>query len=164
MEIPGDPFAHLNASLDSMIVEEMFSSFPKETDYDSKMTKIVEFFKSDHFKMTPYEWISSRAFALLMERVRNGDYRNREKAKSRLRGIFQDVSFIATYAPHCDAIFIDKAMAALLRDSRIDLTKHFGTIVFSEENWADFIDYLLSLEANISHEHSAALKLAYPEH
>ena len=159
----GNTFAHLNASLDSMIIEGMFSSFPKETDYDSRITIIMDFFKSDHFKMTPHEWISSRAFALLMERVREGDYRNREKAKTRLRGIFQDISFIATYAPHCDAIFIDKAMAALLRNRRINLTKHFGTIVFSEENWEDFIDYLRSLEVNISHEHSAALKLAYPE-
>ena len=78
----GDTFAHLNASLDSMIIEGMFSSFPKETDYDSRITIIMDFFKSDHFKMTPHEWISSRAFALLMERVREGDYCNREKAVS----------------------------------------------------------------------------------
>lgn len=159
----GDPLAHLNASLDSMVVEEMMFSFSEDIEYNQRVEVVLKFFASEHFRLTPYEWISVRIFALLMERVRRGDYKNREKAKRRLKGIFQDVSHIATYAPYSDAIYIDKAMAALLRDNRINLEKNFGTLVFSEENWSEFISYLTSLGSDITPEHKAALKLAYPK-
>ena len=85
-----------------------------------------------------------------------------DAAKDQLSGFFQDIKHVATYAPYCDAFFMDKAMAHVVADPRINLGGRFGVKVFSLNNWDRFLTWLGDIEGGMSGEHRAALSAAYP--
>jgi len=158
----GDLYAQLDCPIISMVVESMVGSLSGGLAPEEKFRTVFEFFASEHFAKTPYQCISVRAFAVLKDMVKLGAYKNREKAQKRLRGFFYDVRHIATYAPYCDAFVMDKAMADLVTDRRIDLERRYGTQVFSLNNWDGFIGWLDTLISDMSQEHKVGLVNAYP--
>ena len=158
----GDLLGLLDAPISSMVVESMLSSFGADVEHEERIRAVLDFFGSDHFRGVPYEWLSTRACAVLKDRVRRGQPTNLKKAAEKISHTFQDIEHVATYGPYCDAIFIDKAMADLVRDSRIGLEKRYDVKVFCEENWSDFDAWLNTLDANLSPEHAAGLAAAYP--
>lgn len=121
-----------------------------------------DYLKSSHFKSTPYQHLSATMFAALKAQVKNGAYTNVEEAKNKkLRGFFYDVRHIATYAPYCDAIFIDKPMYALVTHPSVALEKIYGVKVFSRTNWDEFLSWIDGLQSKKTLEHTRGLELIH---
>jgi len=81
---------------------------------EDALQKVSQFLSSQHFALMPHLTIAAGMFAQLRQQARTGAYSNREKAMEKLGGTLDDVRHIATYAPYCDAIFVDNAMADLV--------------------------------------------------
>lgn len=158
----GDYAALLNSPVMSMVVENMRYCLPRNTPLEAALTKCVEFFATEHFAQLPSEWLSARIYATQKGMVKRGAYANRETAINRLSGYFYDVKHIATYAPYCDAFFMDQAMADLVRQPTIKLEQRYGTRVFSLNNLDDFLAWLDDLEVGMTPDHIAGLRNAYP--
>lgn len=158
----GDYVALLNSPVMSMVVENMRYYLPRDTPLEAALTKCVEFFAAEHFAQLPSKWLSARISATQKSMVKRGAYANRETAITRLSGYFYDVKHIATYAPYCDAFFMDQAMADLVQQPTIRLEQRYGTRVFSLNNLDDFLAWLDDLEAGMTPDHIAGLRNAYP--
>jgi hypothetical protein len=126
------------------------------------MQRILAFFMSDYFANVPEVRIVSEFFALLRHRLRQGEYKNKEKNRDRFGGLFYDIRFISTYAPYCDAMVVDNLMFQWATDPLIDLPRRFGVCLFSRRNWDEFLAYLTDLAANQRPEVDAALKMIRP--
>lgn len=101
-------------------------------------------------------------FATLKDMVKRGAYANREAARKRLSGVFDDINHISLYAPYCDAFVMDTPMAALVQQPTVGLEQRYGVKVFSLTNWDELLAWLDDLEANMSAEHKAGVVAAYP--
>ena len=109
----------------------------------------------------PILWLTARVYASVKDMVKRGAYKDRDDAKNRLSGFFQDIKHVTTYAPYCDAFFMDKAMAHIVSDPRINLAARYGVKVFSLTNFDEFLTWLNELEAGMSQEHRAGLSATY---
>lgn len=159
----GDVCAPLTAPVITGILQGILTSCDGD-EMLSRMKSLPDFFASEHFAECPFQWISTRMFAVLRHQVRHEKaYTNRDKAEKKLLGFTHDVQHIATYAPYCDAIFVDNAMAHILRDSRMALEKRYGTRVFSRSNQPEFEEWLSGIEDSMDDFHRAALKIIHPE-
>lgn len=158
----GDFAAIWNGPATSMVVESMRYCLPRETPPDEVMAKCLEFFASEHFAQLPSEWLSARIYATLKKLVKGGAYPDRETARQRLSGVFYDVKHIATYAPYCDAFFMDQAMADLVSQPTVGLEQRYGTRVFSLNNLDEFTAWVDDLERRMTADHIEGLKTAYP--
>lgn len=141
----------------SMVVEHMLFCFSKETQLEECLRQISNFFLSKHFAEIPYQWVSTRMFAMLKDMVKRGTYTNREKARKRLSGVFYDIEHIATYAPYCDAFIMDKAMADLVSHPNVGLEKRYGVKVFSLNTWNELLAWFDTIEAEMTDEHKVGL-------
>lgn len=151
----------LNVPIMSTVVLTMGKYFPEDTSWDLKWPQIARFFDSEHFATIPYQRLSARIFAAFRHEIKQGKYTNREKAWEALGGFYYDLDFIATFAPYCDAMFIDKSMAGLIADKRIGIQK-FPVKIFSASKWEELYTWLDALEANMSEEHKKGLSAIYP--
>jgi hypothetical protein len=79
-----------------------------------------------------------------------------------LKGVFEDIEHIPLYAPYCDAMVIDKFMANLVGQPTVDLQTCYGVKVFSLSSWDALLEWLDTLEAEMSEEHKAGVAAAYP--
>ena len=158
----GDVLAMLTAPIFSKVVERMRDHLPKDMDITEQLARCAEFFRSGHFAALPYQFIRSRAGALLKQKVKQGAYANRDRALAAVGGFFYDIDHIGHYAPYCDAIAMDQPMAEMMRDRRIDLAANFGVKVFSLATLDEFHDWLDEIEASMSREHREALNAVYP--
>jgi hypothetical protein len=133
-----------------------------EREPEEKLKMAGEFLKSPYFRNTPYQHLSATMFAALKAQVKNGAFTNIERARNeRLSGFFYDVNHIATYAPYCDAILIDKPMHALVTHPNVALDKKYGVKVFSRTNWSDFLSWIDGLQSKKTLEHAKGLKLIH---
>ncbi len=158
----GDFAACVDSPIIARIIPELLQLIPDESLPEEKIHKIDAFFKSDHFSEIPYQWLSVRILAVLKDKVKQGSYTNLNKAHKALNGFFHDMQHVSIYGPYCDAIILDKPMAALVSDRRIDLEGRFGIKVFSKNNLDDFLSWLEALENYMTQEHRAGLSVAYP--
>lgn len=158
----GDHKALIDSPIDSKIVENLMRYANEYLTPDYRMQRIHAFFDSTYFANVPHERISSEFFALLRYKLRQGAYRDAEKAKRRFKGFFYDVRFIATYAPYCDAMVVDALMHSWATDPLIDLPRRYGTRFFSRTNWSDFLDYLDELDMSRTEELKTALQMVHP--
>ena len=156
-----DPIAHLYAPVKSHYIQSLLHIIKDAYDDESKLKIIRNFFTSEHFANVPSNWIAARMFAILREGVKNGAYANRGRATKRLSGFFYDVDHISLYAPYCDAIVMDNAMAELVSDKRLSLSENFSVKVFCLNNWNELHEWLDNLESSMSEEHRNAVELAY---
>lgn len=159
----GGRSASLMAHTNSKAIEEMMTCFDSDTPTRERSRSILAFFESEHFRLAANQLVSTYAFAVLRDQVRRGAYKNREKARRRLKGLFLDIEHVATYGPYCDAVFVDNAIAAMMRDPRIDLEKRFGAKVFCDADWSKFSAWMDTLDAHLSAEHVSGLADAYPD-
>lgn len=157
----GDPDALFNANENSMMIESLLR-YDDKLPAPLRMQRIMEFFQSDYFANVPEVRIGSEFFALLRQKLRQGEFINKEKNLSRFSGLFYDVRFISTYAPYCDAMVVDNLMYQFATDPLIDLPKRLGVRLFSRSNWNEFLTYLDELEANRSPAIVDALKMIHP--
>jgi hypothetical protein len=133
-----------------------------DQDPDEQLKKAGDFLRSEHFKNTPSQHLSATMFAALKAQVKHGAYTNVEATKNRkLKGFFYDVHHIATYAPYCDAILIDKPMYALVTHPSVGLEKKYGVKVFSRTNWDEFLSWIDGLQSKKTPEHTKGLELIH---
>ena len=158
----GDFDAILNGPPAVSLVRQMLHYAPAELSPDEKLAAVKAFFESPNFASLPAVWVSTRMFATLKGLVRNGSYTNNYTVTAKFSGFFYDVKHISTYAPYCDAFFMDDAMRDLVNRPTVDITRQFDTQVFSLSNLDAFVDWLDSIERAMTDEHKAALGLAYP--
>jgi hypothetical protein len=154
--------ALMDAPAISTVVEVMMNQLPEEIPFWDRIGICQRFFDSEHFAQVPTIDLSVKMFATLKSMVKRGAYANRESALRRLSGVFYDIKHISTYAPYCDAFFMDNAMAELVKQPTVALEERYGTKVFSANNLNDFLVWLDELEADIDEEHLSSLKAAYP--
>lgn len=157
----GDPGAFLNANENSMMIESLLT-YDDKLNANLRMQRIMAFFQSDHFTKVPEVRIGSEFFALLRQKLRQGEFTNKKKNLIRFKGLFNDIRFISTYAPYCDAMVVDTPMYLWATDPLIDLPKRLGVRLFSRSNWNEFLTYLDELEAERSPAIDDALKLIRP--
>lgn len=159
----GDDLAFLTAPVITHVVAGILTGCEEEEMFN-RFKSLPDFFASEHFATCPYQWVSTRMFAVLRHQVRHEKaYTNRQNAEEKLRGFINDVQHIATYAPYCDAIFVDNAMAHILKDKRLALEKRYGTKVFSRSSKPEFEQWLSEVEGGMDDWHRAALRMIHPE-
>lgn len=157
----GDPTAFLTANENSMMVESLLRYHDK-LPATLRMQRVQAFLRSEYFANVPEARIGSEFFAFLRHRLRQGEYRNKEKNGDRFGGLFYDIRFISTYAPYCDAMVVDNLMFQWATDPLIDLPNRFGVRLFSRRNWDEFLAYLSDLASHQRPEVEEALKMIRP--
>lgn len=143
------------------LMEHMRHCLPKGTELEEGVQKCIAFFKSEHFARIPLHAITCRAHATLKHDVMQGSYPVRKNALRSLQGYYTDLDHIAHYAPYCDAIAIDKAMAELVKKPGVALEETYGVKVFSLNKIDAFNEWLDGIEASMSDEHRQALQEVY---
>ncbi len=157
----GDFNALIDSPIDAKVVEDLLT-FDMDLDLQERLRRVTLFFNSEFFHNTPYEFISSGLFAALKKQVKNGAFKNKQKAKKRLSGIFYDIRFISTYAPYCDAMFIDNPMLDLVKEPALNIEGQYKVKFFARKNWDDFLKYLDEIGAEKDEELEWALNLVHP--
>jgi len=157
----GDFNALLDSPINSEIVETLLYFDKEEIDLQNRLNRVVQFFNSKYYYEVPCEYISSGLFAALKQKVKEGHYVNEEKAKKKLSGIFYDIGFISSYAPYCDAMFIDNPMIDLVKNPELNLEKRFNTFFFARKNWDKFMKYLTEIKEKKSKEIDWGLRFVY---
>ncbi|WP_085706074.1 MULTISPECIES: hypothetical protein [Pseudomonas] len=158
----GDAQAMLDSPIVSQVVEQMLHWLPKDQGLTERLKQCAEFFRSEHFRQVPNLYISARMYATLKAMVKRGAYANREEARKRLNGFFEDVKHISLYAPYCNAFFMDQPMADLVRQPSVNLEGRYGVRVFSLNNLTEFFEWIDDLERGMSDDHKAGIEAAYP--
>jgi hypothetical protein len=159
----GDFAATVDSPIAAQVIEHMLHWLPHDQPLTDKLSRCVEFFKSEHFNQVPTLWVEAHMFATLKAMVKRGAYANREDARRRLNGVFEDIKHIALYAPYCSAFFMDQPMAELVRQPTVDLENRYGVRVFSLNNQDAFLAWLDDLEDGMSQQHKEGVAAAYPE-
>jgi len=103
---------------------------------------IVDFICSDAFLNTPYNRISVLLWAGIAMLAVNG------KKTAPTASIMTDIDNIAALMPYCDAMFLDRECAGLLRSIPAAHALPFSTKIFSRANEVEFFQYLSDLETN----------------
>ena len=68
---------------------------------------------------------------------------------------------ISTYAPYCDAMYVDKEFDSMASQKNVDVPGKFGVRLFSTRTHDAFLTYLDVLK-NMSEAHREGLALLYP--
>jgi hypothetical protein len=158
----GDFAAAMNPPMVATVVEQMMHWLPNDQPLPERIGRCIEFFQSPHFSEVPHEWLSSHMFATMKAMVKRGTFANREEARKRLSGVFEDIRHISIYAPYCDAIVIDKFMADLVCRPTVGIEQRYGLRVFSLSNWDTLLTWLDRLETEMSEDHRRGVAAAYP--
>lgn len=158
----GDVSAVLDTPMNATVVEQMMHWLPDDEALSERLKRCQSFFQSAYFSEVPHEWLWSHIFATFKAMVKRGAFSNSELARKRLNGFFGDLKHICTYAPYCDAIFVDKFMADLICRPTVNIEERYNVKVFSLSNFETFIAWLNALEANMSPEHREGVSDAYP--
>jgi hypothetical protein len=153
----GDFSALLHSPARSSVVENMMDILGRDKDFNERLRTCGLFLRSDHFKNTPFHWLSARMYATVKDMVRRGAYKNVEEAKRKLKGFFYDVNHIATYAPYCDGVVLDSVMAELVSHPNVDLENRYRVRVFGRRNWQEFLAWLEELKKGLTAEMDEAL-------
>lgn len=121
-----------------------------------QLRRIGEYLGSAHFLRVPFVRLSSMLYAALARKAEAG----RRRPPS--RGTITDVSAIASLAPYCQAMFLDKEMAAYLREAPLkDEIERFGTRIFSLNSRERFVAFLDELEENAGPPWAALVERVY---
>lgn len=152
---------NIDVLLSTPIVEHMRRQLAEETSLESGLLACRKFFASEHFAKVPLHSITCRTHAALKHEVMHGAYVQRDKALKKLRGYYTDLDHIAHYAPYCDAIAIDNAMAELMKKPDVALSETYGVKVFSLNTVEAFHAWLDEIEASMTDEHHEALTAVY---
>lgn len=153
---------YMHAPIDSTCVKSLLHFDSNTKGIELRIQRANEFLTSQYFADVPNIRVSCELFAVLRKMVKNGSFRNPEKAKKKLSGLFYDTECISVFGPYCDAIFIDRAMKVWCDDSEAGSLSAFSTKTFSANDWEDFHLYLDGIEQRESAELVEARNLVYP--
>ena len=120
---------------------------------------VEEFFRSDQMKKVPFLDISSRLRATIAQQTQSDKKPRKPKPSDNY-----DVKAVSTYAPYCDAMFLDNEFRNLSEQRNIDVPGRYDVKLFSANNRDAFAGYLQDiLVTGMSSEHHERLALVYPE-
>lgn len=130
----------------------------RDSGEDEWFDKISEFFRSEHFQEVISSKLAAMMWATVAHRAANGGQK-----KPPTRGFSNDVGFISSFLPYCDAMFVDKECHGILDDKFMrDTVEQFcDTKVFSLRNKASFVEYLDRVETEASQQHMGLLDEVY---
>ena len=134
------------------LADEIKNARPDEAD---PVQIVEEFFNSQAARYTPFLAISASLWAKIAQAVRNP-----KCSRVPDDGDSFDIKAISTYAPYCDAMFVEKEFEELWR--QLKLNERFAVRLFSVQSTDEFQAYLDDLLKNISDAHRAGLALLYP--
>jgi len=131
-----------------------------------KARQVVDaFLISTDFNSVPFIDIASTLYAKLRQKVQNPTwYTNPKKSLDKFNSFAFDVRFISTYAPYCDAMFIDKTMYQWLNENDVKLAKKYKTRLFpySNDGLDDLSKWLDNIQNSILEDMKQNIRLAYP--
>jgi hypothetical protein len=127
-------------------------------DEHDPLAVVGQFFQSDEAANAPFQYITSRLWAAIAQKVRNPKGPRRAKPSDN-----NDVKAIATFAPYCDAMVVDNEFREMASQKNVDVPGKFGIRLFSltERTRDEFIAYLDSLWGELSDAHREGLSLIY---
>jgi len=158
----GTLLEYLSGPADSSLIEVLMHRDNETLNDEKRVKRLRSFLYSESFRRIPFVDISCRLFAVLRKRVREGQFANRNKAKSKLSGLFYDVDAISIYGPYSDAIFIDRAMHQWLAQEEAQIIENYSFNIFSVDNWGEFHSYLDEIERKCPQEVNMFLPIVYP--
>ena len=121
------------------------------------MALVDQFFKSDKALNTPFLYINSRLWATIAQKVRNQKGPRKPKPSDSY-----DVKAISTYAPYCDAMYVDNEFHSMASQKNVDVSGKFGVRLFSTRTHDSFLAYLDDILKSMSEAHREGLTLLYP--
>lgn len=126
-------------------------------DEDKWLSKAIDFFQSEHFSDLPFVRFGASIWATVAYRAAHVGQK-----KPPNKGFYNDVSFVRTYYPYCDAMFLDKEICGILNDKLLEpVVNKCGTRLFSLATRDKFLAYLDKLESSASTEHVSRVKEVY---
>lgn len=130
----------------------------KERPDEADPVSVVEaFFDSPHAIQTPFLDISSHLWATIAQRVRS----KKGSRKPKLGDCF-DVAAISSYAPYCDAMFVDREVRCMASEGNVDVPGKYNVRLFSVKTQSEFLKYLSDILRNMSDAHLEGLSLVHP--
>lgn len=117
---------------------------------------LERFADSDEYRQTPWTYLNCRIWAKIAESACNASGPRKPRLGDRY-----DANVLASYAPYCDAMFIDGGFRGIAIDGRIAVTNRFGVAIFSEQVRDEFIEYLRHIEDSVPDSHWDALALVH---
>ena len=121
------------------------------------LPRACEFLQSEHFAVLPFVRIGSMIWATIANRAAHSGQK-----RLPTRGFHNDVGFISTFLPFCDAMFLDKESHGILDDSVMNnVLAEYGTRVYSLRDKEGFLAYLKDIENAATREHVNTLDEVY---
>lgn len=125
------------------------------SDQNDWSKKTIEYLRSPSLKVIPFLKISSMMWAAIARKAASGMKRPPSP------GMSNDIETISTLLPYCDAMFIDNECRSYLNELRGELD--FETILFSQNNKREFLDYLDEIKTSISEDQMNFVRGVYGE-
>lgn len=116
--------------------------------------KINEYF-STRIKEVPHIKISSMLYASMARDASNG------RKKPYNKGTLNDVEFISSLLPYCDAMFIDNEFQSRLCDEPIKTQLGYSDKIFSLNRKKEFLEYLDDIEKKMTKSHLDLVNKVY---
>ncbi|MCB0272642.1 MAG: hypothetical protein KDD46_06490 [Bdellovibrionales bacterium] len=142
-----------------MILREIKEFVGKYTKDEDEIQKLTKEFLLEQIHHVPFVRIHTMLFAAIATKISSG-HMKKDKINS---SIASDINMVSTYLPFCDAIFLDRQMAGLLRDQPLKNCIDKMPQVFSMANKQEFLTYLDNIEKNTPTTHFEKVKEVYGE-
>lgn len=152
---------HLSVGLssNSLVLSQIFRDVNKYGNAGDDVEKVAsDFIQSGLLKDIPYVMISSMMFASLARQFSSGG-----RVKPLSRGMMNDITVIASIAPYCDALFVDKECETIISQNQSRVGLDISAKIFSLNKKQEFLDYLDQIEKDASQSHLDLVKDVYGE-
>jgi hypothetical protein len=119
---------------------------------------VCDFLASEEALSAPSNEISSYLMAGLARRAATGQRRPPS------RGMWNDITVISAFLPYCDAMFLDRECASLLREEPLrSWIARYSVPIFTAATGGEFVAYLEKLEEQAGPEHASLVREVYGE-
>jgi len=131
----------------------------KELPVEQRFEKVSNFFKSETARSVSYARITALFWASLARDVRAG----RKPENFPTGSLYNDVDIVASYAPYCDAMFVDKQVSHLAAQAELkrELAPYCRLYSFRKGEDEQFFEYLAEIEKAASPDHLAKVTEVY---
>jgi hypothetical protein len=136
------------------LAAEVHKVRPEETD---PVAVVDQFFQSKEAMEVPFQFIKSRLWAAIAQKVRNPKGPRQAKPSDPY-----DVKAIASFAPYCDAMLVDNEFREMASQKNVDVPGKFGVRIFSMKTRDDLMAYLVGLWSEMTDAHREGLALIHP--
>ncbi len=144
------------------IISAMMHLDDEHQDDASKIQQILVFLTSSYFKNIPYIHIASGLWAAKIKEVSDGPLpSNFEKQKKLMRGFSNDIEHMSVFAPYCDAMLTETTLRKYLNRWHSEPSSLYKFKAYSVDNKDHLINYLDSIENDITQEMKEELEIAY---